>query len=83
VPPVNDRPNKLALVAAYLLPVWLIVMVVGLYAAAFGWRPGAYLMITALLGDIVSHTLMGVTEYRRVMRRPWPKVPPIDADDEW
>ena len=79
----DDRPSAFALVAAYLLPVWLIVMMVGLYAAAFRWRPGAYFLITALLGHIVSHTVIGVTEYRRVMRRPWPQVAPLDADDEW
>ena len=27
--------------------------------------------------------LVGLTEYRRTMRRPWPKVPPLDDDDDW
>jgi hypothetical protein len=79
----DERPNLFALVAASLGPVWLIVMMIGLYGAAFGWRPSAYFMITALLGYIVMHLLMGITEYRRVMRRPWPQVPPIDDDDDW
>ena len=78
-----ERPNAVALGAARLSPFWLIVMIVGVYGAAFGWRPGAYLMITALLGEIGGHLLTGITEYRRVMRRPWPQVPPIDDDDEW
>lgn len=79
----DERPNAFALVAASLSPLWLIVMMVGFYGAAFDWRPGAYFMITALLGYIATHLLMGITEYRRTMRRPWPRVPPIDDDDEW
>lgn len=72
----DERPDAFALLAAWLTWLWLIVMTVGLYGAAFGWRPGAYFMITALLGYIVSHLLIGITEYRRVMRRPWPQVRP-------
>jgi hypothetical protein len=85
VQPVADdeRPNVFALIAARLNPLWLIVMTVGLYGAAAGWRPGGFLMITALLGYIATHLLIGVTEYRRVMRRPWPEVAPLEDDDEW
>jgi hypothetical protein len=79
----DERPNVFALIAARLTLLWLIVMMVGLYGAAFGWRPSAYFMVTALLGYFVSHLVMGVTEYRRVMRRSWPKVPPLEDDDEW
>jgi hypothetical protein len=33
---------------------------------------------------IGGHLLMGVSEYRRVMRRPWPNVSPLeDDDDDW
>ena len=78
-----ERLNAFAVLVASLSPLWLIVMMAGLYGAAFGWRPGAYLMITGLLGDIVGHLLIGITEYRRVMRRPWPQVAPLDDDDEW
>jgi len=56
----EERPNALGLVAVSLSPLWLIVMMVGLYGAAFDWRPGAYFMITALLGYIASHLLMGI-----------------------
>ena len=79
----DERPNVFALIAARLSPLWLIVMTVGLCAAAYGWRPGAYLLITAVLGYIATHLLIGVTEYRRVMRRAWPKVSPLEDDDEW
>jgi hypothetical protein len=26
---------------------------------------------------------IGAWSYRRVMSRPWPKVPPIEDDDDW
>jgi hypothetical protein len=78
----RERPNAPAIVAAYLGPFWTLVMIVGVYAAALGWRPAAYLLLTALLGLVAGHLVMGITEYRRVMKRPWPDVAPLD-DDDW
>jgi membrane associated rhomboid family serine protease len=78
-----DRPNRIALGAARLGPVWLILLIGGFYGGALGWRGGAVLMLAAVCGMISGHLLMGVTEYRRTMRRPWPKVPPLDDDDDW
>jgi hypothetical protein len=63
--------------------LWLLAMMVGMYGAAFGWRPGAYVLLTALLGQLVGHLAMGITEYRRVMRRPWPEVAALEDDDDW
>jgi hypothetical protein len=72
-----------AVVAAWLSLFWMIVLIVGGYGAAFGWRPGAYLMLTAVVGFLAGHLVVGLTEYRRVMGRPWPRVPPLDDDDDW
>ena len=80
----EERPSALAVAAARLTLLWFLMMSAGAYGAAFGWRPGAYLAITAVFGYNASHLVMGITEYRRVMRRPWPHVPNLDADDdEW
>ena len=79
----QERPSAFAVVAAWLSPLWQLVLIVGGYCAAFGWRPGAYLLLTALLGLIGGHLVMGITEYRRIMRRPWPQVAPLDDDDDW
>ena len=79
----QERPSTFAIAAARLSSLWLLVMIVGIYGAAFGWRPGAYVMVTALLGLVGGHLVMGITEYRRVMRRPWPQVAPLDDDDDW
>jgi hypothetical protein len=84
-PPVedHDRPSAIAVVATRLSLVWLLLLVVGFYCGALGWRGGAFLMLTGVCGNLVGHLLIGVTEYRRIMRRPWPEVPPIDDEDEW
>jgi hypothetical protein len=56
----------------------------GVGAAFLGWRPGAFVAIAGALLLFLEHLAAGVWSYRRVMRRPWPKVPPIeDDDDDW
>ena len=80
----QERPSTFAIAAAWLRSaLWLLVMIVGVYGAASDGRPGAYCMLTALLGLVGGHLVMGITEYRRVMRRPWPQVAPLDDDDDW
>jgi hypothetical protein len=79
----QDRPSAFAIVAARLSPVWLLMLIVGAYGAAFGWQPGAYFMLTAFLGLVGGHLVMGISEYRRIMGRPWPQVAPLDDDDDW
>jgi hypothetical protein len=79
----GDRPSVIAVVAARLDLVWLLSLIIGAYGAALGWRGGAFLMLTAVCGRVFGHLLMGFTEYRRIVRRPWPKVPSLDDEDEW
>jgi hypothetical protein len=59
-----------------------LVLIVSMYAAAFGWRPAAFVMIGALGVIVLSHLTVGVVSYRRTMARPWPRVSPLD-DDDW
>ena len=67
-----------------LSPLWTVLLVGGAYAGVLGWRPGAFLMLAAVCCMIAGHLLVGVTEYRRVMRRPWPEVPALEDDeDDW
>jgi hypothetical protein len=42
-------------------------------------------MLAGVIGYVGMHLVRGVVHYRRTMRRPWPRVPPIedDDDDEW
>ena len=58
------------------------MLIVGFYGGVLGWRVGAFVMLTAVCGNIAGHLLTGVTEYRRIMRRPWPKVAPLEDEDD-
>lgn len=57
-------------------------MMVGFLTSALRWKPGAYLLLIAVAGEIAAHLVVGVAEYRRVMSRPWPAVNPLGDDDE-
>jgi len=78
-----DGLSPVVVFVARLGSVWLLLLVAGLYGGLLGWRTGGFLML-AVCGMIGGHLLMGVSEYRRVMRRPWPNVSPLeDDDDDW
>jgi hypothetical protein len=40
----------------------------------------ALLVVAAIV--VLASLASGIARYRRVMRRPWPKVPPAD-DEDW
>jgi hypothetical protein len=63
-------------------PAYLLALMIGLYAGLLQWRPAAFILIGAICAQIATHVALGVSSYRHVMSRPWPKVPPI-ADDDW
>jgi hypothetical protein len=39
-------------------------------------------MLAGVIGNAGMRLAFGVVDYRQTMRRPWPRVPPIDADDD-
>jgi hypothetical protein len=78
----RDHPSRFAVAVTWLSPFWLLVLMIGIYGAGLGWRPGAYFMLAGLGGLLVGHLVVGFTEYRRIMRQPWPEVAPLD-DDDW
>ncbi|HET9243168.1 MAG TPA: hypothetical protein VFN99_06970 [Gaiella sp.] len=57
------------------------LLVVGLFSAPF-WRPGLWFVLAAAAVLLAGHLARGVVGYRSVMRRPWPKVEPLDRDDD-
>jgi hypothetical protein len=59
-----------------------LVIAAGICGALAQWRPGAYLMIAGLVSLVATHSAIALVEYRRVMARPWPSVPPL-TDDDW
>jgi hypothetical protein len=78
----SDRPSGLVLAIARLGLLWAALLLAGGYAAAFGWRPGAILILTGFLGNLVGNLVTGFAEYRRVMSRPWPEVSPVEDDED-
>ena len=47
---------------------------------------GGYGEDMSALGHLerLTHLAVGIVDYRQAMRRPWPKVSPVeDEDDEW
>jgi hypothetical protein len=82
------------LMAAEPAPRWMVIGVY-LYALvefvlsasvlvgfAFQSRPAVYAALGAFAVALTLHVLAGVIEYRRTMRRPWPKVAPLVDDDD-
>jgi hypothetical protein len=80
----GDQPTPITVAVVRLSLLWTVLLVVGAYAGVFGWRPGAFIMLAAVCCTIAGHLLVGVTEYRRAMRRAWPEVQPLEDDeDDW
>lgn len=66
------------------LGIALVLILIGVYAAFLGWRTGGFVAIGAALAIPVVNVSYAIRGYRRIMKRPWPKVPPIEEDDdEW
>jgi hypothetical protein len=41
-------------------------------------------MLAGVIGLFATRLGVGIVSYRQTMRRPWPKVPPVeDDDDDW
>jgi hypothetical protein len=55
---------------------------IGIGAALLGHRWGAYLAIGALTMRFSGYLAGAVWNYRRTMRREWPKVEPLPDDDD-
>jgi hypothetical protein len=68
----------LAIAQTPLLVLWLG----GMYAA-LAWRPAIYVALVSMTGRFLVHLVQGWLTYRAVMARPWPKVRPLDDDEDW
>ena len=60
------------------------LILLGILIALLGPAWGIVLTIAGLLAYFVIDLVVGIRSYRHVMGRPWPKVPPVeDDDDDW
>jgi hypothetical protein len=75
--------SKLDYVRALLdFPLFAALLLGALAALVFEWRVGALVAVISLVASLMLHVVNGVIEYRRVMKRPWPRVAPLDDDDD-
>ncbi len=58
------------------------VLLVGVLAAVGDRRVGAWLLLAAVTGLVLTHLAISFVAYRRVMRRAWPQVRPLDDWDD-
>ena len=49
----------------------------------FESRVAAFVVVGALVATLTVHITVALLTYRHVMRREWPKVEPLDDDDDW
>ncbi len=58
------------------------VLLAGVLAAVGDRRVGAWLLLAAVTGLVLTHLAISFVAYRRVMRRPWPQVRSLDDWDD-
>ncbi|MBA3427757.1 MAG: hypothetical protein H0U07_04190 [Actinobacteria bacterium] len=58
------------------------VLLVGVLAAVGDRRVGAWLLLAAVTGLVLTHLAISFVAYRRAMRRAWPQVRPLDDWDD-
>jgi hypothetical protein len=75
-------PRAVSLLVKVAAPLAMLGIIFGFLTAIAGWRIGAFVMLGAVCLDFTWHLVAGIAGYCSVMRRPWPKVAPLE-DDEW
>jgi hypothetical protein len=77
------RDTGLQIAWRLLDAVGTAVLLAGLWPAAAGWRPAAWILVGAVTALVGGHIWISAAAYRRTMRRPWPRVEPLPDDDDW
>jgi xanthine/uracil permease len=80
---LRTRPTARERVLAYGDFASTVLIFVGAFASVFVGVTGALVMLAGFAGSLAIHLIVGIVEYRRVMARPWPKVPRLDDEDDW
>ena len=60
----------------------LLALIVGICAALLGRRWGAYLAVGSITIRFYAYLIGALWAYHKTMSRPWPKVAPLDDDDD-
>ena len=75
------RERRIALVWSLVVLASMFVIIIAGYAAAFGFRWAAFILIGALAARHAANLTLGFIRYRETMARPWPRVEPVDDDE--
>jgi hypothetical protein len=78
-------PSKRASFVGNSLGLVLNLLIVGgIVIAVLGPNWGIILTVGGVFAYFLLNLVVGVVGYRSVMRRPWPRVKPLeDDDDDW
>lgn len=80
----KGRPPRRAVVAGWAYGYGtLCLMAAGVGGALLGWRPSAFLLVGYIVLQLAVHLALGTIGYRSLMEREWPKVRPLEDDDDW
>jgi hypothetical protein len=61
-----------------------LLLLLGLPVLLVSSRLGLLLIVVGMAGYFLTQLTVSIVGYRQTMRRPWPKVPPVeDDDDDW
>jgi hypothetical protein len=86
---VPAEPSELEIRPWMRLASWgyflLVLLLYGSVAAGFVLesRLAVFVALAAFTATLTVHLVVSILEYRRTMRREWPKVEPIADDDDW
>jgi hypothetical protein len=78
-------PSKRASLVGNSVGLVLNLLIVGgMVIAVLGPTWGIILTVGGVVAYFLLNLVVGVVGYRSVMRRPWPRVKPLeDDDDDW
>jgi hypothetical protein len=60
-----------------------LLIVAGLVIVFISLKLAAFLMLAGVVGMFGVRAVYIAIAYRRTMRRPWPRVRPLEDDDDW
>ena len=80
----DARYRLLVRLYALVMWAWLVTFPMAAFAAvAAKWRPSVWILVGGMTVLIAGRVAISVVTYRQVMNGPWPKVAPLDDEDDW
>jgi hypothetical protein len=79
-----DSSARARVIGSTLGGIFTGLILVGVLIALLGATWGIVLTLAGLFAYFLLNIAVGIIGYRGLIRRSWPKVPPIeDDDDDW